>query len=287
MRLNRRDRVRSDMLVGGCSNSKIAPYLVRLQCVKGNHMRTRLTWLALVVVCGMATARADGQPAQVPGAYGAAGGATGPGELPPGGTSPATGSFCAAAVMVGEPLPNDAQDLISGFERDSVAIREKAEQEIQLKRRALINALQTLQDSYTRDARLDEAVAIRDVLRQLRTAQLKALPDPGNLIEYASRIGESFYFEVVGNATNSIWGTEVYTYDSNLATAAVHSGVLKVGQKGIVKVTLLKNPNAHQGSTQNGVTSSGWGSYSASYTVERPKPDDVPPLLTKPVGTAR
>jgi len=57
----------------------------------------------------------------------------------------------------------------------------------------------------------------------------------------------------VGQAGYSIWGSEVYTYDSHLATAAIHAGVLKAGQRGIVKVTMVKSPDAHRGkSDQNG-----------------------------------
>jgi hypothetical protein len=167
-----------------------------------------------------------------------------------------------------EPLPADAQGLVSAFDSDANAIRQKAEQDLQARRQLLITTLQTLQDSYTREAKLDEAVAIRDVIRQLKVAHLKPLPDPGNLIEFADRIGEVFYFDITGQSGPTIWGTEVYTADSNLATAAVHAGVLKVGQRGIVKVTMIKSPEVHHGIVQNGVRSSQWGAYSASYVVE-------------------
>lgn len=168
-----------------------------------------------------------------------------------------------------EPLPADAQELVSAFASDATAIRQKAEQDLQARRESLINTLQTLQDSYTREAKLDEAVAIRDVIRQLKAANLKPLPDPGNLAEFVGRIGEVFHFEIIGKTGATIWGTEVYTYDSPLATAAVHAGVLRRGQRGIVKVTMVKSPESHHGTTQNGVTSHNWGTYSASYTVER------------------
>ncbi|HEY4263361.1 MAG TPA: LCCL domain-containing protein [Schlesneria sp.] len=185
-------------------------------------------------------------------------------------------------VASAEPLPADAQGLVTTFNGDSTAIRQKAEQEIQAKRQSLIVALQALQDSYTREAKLDEAVAIRDTIRQLKVSHLKPLPDPGMLYEYANRIGETFYFDVTGQIGNTIWGSEVYTADSYLATAAVHAGVLKVGQRGIVKVTMIKSPDTHRGSTANGVSSSNWGNYGTSYTVERPNFDSMPPLRTKP-----
>ncbi|MEI8379157.1 MAG: LCCL domain-containing protein [Planctomycetota bacterium] len=232
-------------------------------------MRPRFVWVGLLIICGISVGHSKEYPG-VPGLPGALAGPASP-----------------APLVICEPLPKDALNLVAGFDRESAAIRDKAEQDIQIKRRSLIVALQALQDSYTRDARLDEAVAIRDVLRQLRIADLKALPDPGTLSNFVNRIGESFYFEVVGSSANSAWGTEVYTYDSNLATAAVHSGILRNGQRGIVKVTMLQSAEAHHGTTQNGVTTSNWGPYSASFTVERPKPDDVPPLMSKPAATVR
>lgn len=195
---------------------------------------------------------------------------------------PAQPEIPAAVVTEPEPLPADAQTLVTAFDNESAAIRQKAEQEIQAKRQTLMTTLQALQDSYTREAKLDEAVAIRNTIRQLRTSQLNVLPDPGILYEYSNRIGETFYFDVTGQVGYSIWGSEVYTTDSHLATAAVHAGVLKVGQRGIVKVTIIKSPETHRGSTANGVASSNWGSYTASYTVESPFHSAAPTAPTKP-----
>jgi hypothetical protein len=195
---------------------------------------------------------------------------------------PAITETVTVVVASPEPLPADAQVLVTTFDDDSTTIRQKAEQEIQAKRQSLIVALQALQDSYTREAKLDEAVAIRNTIRQLKVSHLKPLPDPGNLYDYASRIGESVYFDVTGQVGYSIWGSEVYTADSHLATAAVHAGVLKIGQRGIVKVTIIKSPETHRGSTANGVASANWGSYTASYTVETPFHNPTPTLQSKP-----
>ena len=197
------------------------------------------------------------------------------------GRSPAT-EIAVVSAPASEPLPADAQALVTAFDGESATIRQKAEQEIPAKRRTLIVTLQALQDSYTQDAKLDEAVAIRNTIRQLKISHLKPLPDPGNLYDYASRIGETFYFDVTGQVGYSIWGSEVYTADSHLATAAVHAGILKVGQRGIVKVTMIKSPDTHRGSTTNGVTSANWGSYTASYSVESPFHNSTPTLQSKP-----
>ena len=204
------------------------------------------------------------------------------GGFGPAGVRVRVGGAIVMQPMELDAVPADAQALVTVFDGEAAAIRAKAEQEIQIRRQTLIAGLQALQDAYTRQAKLDEAVAIRDRIRQLKVGHLKVEPNPGNLSAYANRIGETFYFEVTGGVNASIWGTEVYTYDSDLATAAVHTGVLKPGKSGIVKVTMVKSPDAHRGSTQHGVTSSNWGNYSASYTVEPAYRDSVPALKTTP-----
>jgi hypothetical protein len=91
--------------------------------------------------------------------------------------------------------------------------------------------------------------------------------DPGMLTAYNDKIGKSFYFKVTGATTAVVWGTDVYTTDSQLATAAVHAGVLQPGQTGVVKVTLMASPLAFLGSTRNGVTTHPFGMYPAAYKV--------------------
>jgi hypothetical protein len=98
-----------------------------------------------------------------------------------------------------------------------------------------------------------------------------ALPDPGTLTGHRGDVGKSFLFEVTGANTGPVWGTEVYTDDSALATAAVHAGVLAVGQKGVVKVTILPGLESYTSSASNGVVSGSWASWVGSYRVEAVK----------------
>jgi hypothetical protein len=98
-------------------------------------------------------------------------------------------------------------------------------------------------------------------------AVVNALPDPGSLTGYHDKIGQTFHFRVTGANAAIIWGTGVYTTDSQLATAAVHAGLLQPGQTGVVKVTILPSPPAFLGSTQNGVTSHPYGMYPAAYKI--------------------
>jgi len=94
------------------------------------------------------------------------------------------------------------------------------------------------------------------------------LADPGTLMGYRREVGKSFLFEVTGSNAGGIWGTGVYTDDSDLAKAAVHAGILAVGQKGVVKVTILPGQASYDRTTSNTVTSGWWGNWSGSYRVE-------------------
>jgi hypothetical protein len=74
---------------------------------------------------------------------------------------------------------------------------------------------------------------------------------------------------VTGAINGSIWGSDIYTADSNLASAAVHAGVVKVGQTKIVKVKIVPSPQAFQASSRNGVTTTGYGPYPGAFRLLR------------------
>lgn len=94
-----------------------------------------------------------------------------------------------------------------------------------------------------------------------------ALPNPGNLSAYSQRFGETFVFSVTGRTSGPIYGAETYTTDSDLATAAVHAGILKDGETGVVQVTIVQSPNEFASTTASGITSRAWQSYPAAYTL--------------------
>jgi hypothetical protein len=118
-------------------------------------------------------------------------------------------------------------------------------------------------------AGMDPAGAVPNRSPKAKIPAVEAEPDPGTLNAYRAKTGKTFYFQVTGTTTGTVWGTEVFTDDSNLAAAAVHAGVLRAGQKGFVKVTILKGRASYPGSTQNGVTSERWEAWTASYRVEK------------------
>jgi hypothetical protein len=113
-------------------------------------------------------------------------------------------------------------------------------------------------------------------VREMRLAgalppiDLTAVPVNQNLTEYANKIGKELAFNLTGYPLNpalgqpqqgNVWGTDVYTLDSHLVTAAMHAGLVKPGQTSVVRVRIVQSPPQFVGGPRNGVTSIGYGQY--------------------------
>lgn len=93
------------------------------------------------------------------------------------------------------------------------------------------------------------------------------LPDPGTLALFRGQNGAILRFEVVGSLIGSVWGDGVYTDDSFLAAAAVHAGVLKPNEAGVVTVEILPGQAAYASSDANGVVTSDYAGWDGSYRI--------------------
>jgi hypothetical protein len=89
------------------------------------------------------------------------------------------------------------------------------------------------------------------------------MTNPAAVIGLGNNVGQKYAFRVTGVATGTVWGTDTYTTDSTLAMAAVHAGVLKVGQTGIVRVQITGQQATFTGSTRNGITSRAYNAHPA------------------------
>lgn len=69
-----------------------------------------------------------------------------------------------------------------------------------------------------------------------------------------------------GSAT--VWGTNPYSDDSAICTAAIHAGAISNGG-GTFTVTITDGQSAYPASTANGVTTSTWGSWGRSFSIAR------------------
>lgn len=167
-------------------------------------------------------------------------------------------------------------------ERECEAIRTRAESELAAIQhattrelaplvRGLLDQLRELQQRYAREGLLDEALAIRARVRQMRGDLLGVRTDPGVLTEFSvADAGRMALIEVVGRVDGSVWGTDVYTADSRLAVAAVHAGIVREGERGLVRVVIVDgSEHTFAGTDRNGVLSYDYATYPVAYRIEK------------------
>jgi hypothetical protein len=68
-----------------------------------------------------------------------------------------------------------------------------------------------------------------------------------------------------GDATWTIYGTEIYTSDSEIGTAAVHAGLIDAASGGTVTVEYVAGQDSYTSTEANGITSEDYGSWDHSY----------------------
>ncbi len=89
-----------------------------------------------------------------------------------------------------------------------------------------------------------------------------------------------------------LWGTGIYTDDSHICTAALHAGVIAQASGGTVTIEIRPGQSSYTSSSQNGVTSSAYGSWTTnssfvfvgSMPPQQPtnRPPNAPTLLSPP-----
>ena len=62
-----------------------------------------------------------------------------------------------------------------------------------------------------------------------------------------------------GGSAAPVWGTDTYTDDSSVCTAAVHKGWLSFTHGGYLTIQIVPGIASYVGSTRNGVTTKSYG----------------------------
>jgi hypothetical protein len=68
-------------------------------------------------------------------------------------------------------------------------------------------------------------------------------------------------------AAGPVYGTDTYTDDSSVCTAAVHAGRITLASGGSVTIEIRPGQSSYAGSTRNGITSSSWGAWTGSFVI--------------------
>jgi hypothetical protein len=68
-------------------------------------------------------------------------------------------------------------------------------------------------------------------------------------------------------AERTIWGSDVYTQDSSICTAAVHAGLFTLAAGGVVTIEFRPGRSTYGSTVRNGIKSNTYGEYPRSFVV--------------------
>ncbi|MDP3313758.1 LCCL domain-containing protein [Lutibacter sp.] len=126
------------------------------------------------------------------------------------------------------------------------------------------------------------------VVRAEETNSSEVLNSPVNLATYRKNQGTTYSIKVTGTNQGSVWGGSngIYTDDSTIGKAAVHAGLLKEGEVGVLKVTILAGQSSFTGSTKNGISTQSFGSFGGSFRFDSQAKIDDNQNPSQPTKTA-
>jgi hypothetical protein len=90
--------------------------------------------------------------------------------------------------------------------------------------------------------------------------------------EYRGQNGLRLAFSCPANSEmtfNTVWGTDTYTDDSSVCSAAVHAGKITTAG-GEILLEIRPGENSYTGTRRNGVTSLNYGNWGGSYVFVNP-----------------
>ena len=91
-----------------------------------------------------------------------------------------------------------------------------------------------------------------------------------NAVEHRAEVGEEFTYDCPPadqDRTDSVWGTDIYTDDSSICTAAVHAGAITVDDGGEVTIEIAPGEDSYDASERNGILSLEYGPWGGSFVI--------------------
>jgi hypothetical protein len=84
--------------------------------------------------------------------------------------------------------------------------------------------------------------------------------------EYRANIGEHYEYDCPPDGTpHIVWGTDIYTDDSSVCTAAVHLGEITLEDGGTVTIEMAEGRDSYDGTERNGIETSDYGQWGGSF----------------------
>ena len=100
------------------------------------------------------------------------------------------------------------------------------------------------------------------------TAYPNSNPWNSNATPFRGANGERVVYECpAGGQAYSLWGTDIYTDDSSVCTAAVHVGEITLADGGQVTIEIREGQQSYAASRRNGIDSLEYAEYSGSFVI--------------------
>lgn len=98
-----------------------------------------------------------------------------------------------------------------------------------------------------------------------------AIPNnTSNMVGYRGKSG-TFSINITGTTNGgTVWGSDIYTDDSDIRRAAVHAGVIQNGENKTVYIEILPGRSSYASSNRNSVSTSSYGNWYGSYKFVSP-----------------
>lgn len=85
---------------------------------------------------------------------------------------------------------------------------------------------------------------------------------------FKTDVGQSYKFQCPENGSESaVWGSDIYTADSSICTAAVHAGIITLEKGGVVTIEFRPGRSVYGSTDRHGVKSNTYGEYPHSFVV--------------------
>ena len=86
--------------------------------------------------------------------------------------------------------------------------------------------------------------------------------------EFSGRNGDNVEYDCPPDgAPYTVWGTELYTDDSSVCTAAVHAGAITLERGGAVTIEIQPGSDSYDGSEDNGITTLDYAAWPGSFVI--------------------
>jgi hypothetical protein len=87
-----------------------------------------------------------------------------------------------------------------------------------------------------------------------------------HMVAYRGQFAKIYKINVVGTTSGgTVWGDTNYTDDSDIRRAAVHAGVIRIGERKTLYIQMLPGQGSYSGNTKNSISTSPYGSWGGTY----------------------